>query len=101
MLLIPNKRLRPKQSVSYPISPCNPFLWIAHGNAVFSAFCIDGFIINKEKNVNGIFQKLEYQGGIRDIDIEEIIRFMDEQNLMSAINFSKQTGSPYRLFVWP
>lgn len=101
MLLIPNKRLCPKQSVPYPISPYNPFLWIADGNAAFSAFCIDGFIINKEKNVNGIFQKLEYQGGIRDIHIQEIIGFMGEQNLISAINFSKQTGSPYRLFVWP
>lgn len=101
MIIYPNKRLCPNKAVSYPISQYNPFLWIANGNTEFSAFCIDGFIINKEKKVNGIFQKLEYKGAIRSIEIEEIIDFMGEQNLISSIKLAKQTKTLYRLFVWP
>ena len=101
MLIYPKKRLCPKQSVSYPISSHNPFLWVARGNAAFSAFCIDGFIVNGAKKVNGIFQKLEYQGAIRSIEIQEIIHFMGLDNVIAAIKFAKQTTSRYKIFVWP
>lgn len=101
MIIYPLKRLCPKKVVSNPICPYNPFLWIANGNTEFSAFCIDGFIIDNKKNVNGLFQKLEYKGTIRSIEIEEIIGFMGEQNLISSIKLAKQTKCPYRLFVWP
>ncbi len=101
MLLLPNKRICPEQSVAYPVCPYNPFLWIAKGNTEFSSFCIDGFIVNGGKKVASIFQKLEYQGDIRDIKTKEITDFLGKQNLISAINFSKQVDSIYRIFVWP
>lgn len=103
ILMIPEKRVCEGKTVSFKITDHDPVRWIKADNPAYSVVSVDGFIINKQKAVNGIFKKLEYieeQSG-ENISLEDITRVIPRNELLLISRLAEGLQCESRTFVWP
>jgi hypothetical protein len=103
ILIIPSSRVCKGKTTKYPITGNIPLLWIKTENEKYSVISIDGFIINNQHNVNGIFKKAEYiienEGEV--FVPEDIFQLISKQEFNIINEFASAFQSPIITLIWP
>lgn len=102
-LMIPGKRICEGQTVSFKITGYDPVLWLKTNNPAYTVISVDGFIINKQRAVNGIFKKLEYIAGNagETVSLEDITRIIPENEWLLISRLAEGLQCESRTFIWP
>ncbi len=103
ILLVPNNRICPGKTTQFPVTTINPVLWIKSGDPEYTVVGIDGFIINSENKVNGLFKKFEYIAEMpgEEISVEAINRVFSENEIRLIKDFSEVMACGFYTFIWP
>src|SRR5690606_2416572 len=101
-LILPEGQKCPDKTIRYPITKHNPARWLKTEYESYCVFGIDGFIVNRDKKVNGIFKKLEYvqEGAAEDITIEDIKAFIAESELLLLQQLADVLECKFYTFIW-
>ncbi|MET3878762.1 hypothetical protein [Chitinophaga sp. OAE865] len=103
ILMIPEKRVCEGKTVSFKITDHHPLQWIRTDNPAYAVVSVDGFIINEQKAVNGIFKKLEYieEKPGEAISLEDITRVIPRNELLVISRLAEGLQCESRIFIWP
>lgn len=103
ILFIPEKRVCTNKTTRYSITNLNPLLWIKKEDADYAVTSIDGYIITRDRKVNGIFKKFEYiqERPNEEITIEEISNVFSENEIRLTQDFSRVMKCSFFTFFWP
>lgn len=102
----PRRRVCPGQSVRFPVTAHDPVVWLRGGvPAGVVAFEVDGYIINRESRVNGVFNKYAFDDGGLGATADRIRDALARNGHLGEIaackGFAERLHSPYRVFAWP
>lgn len=103
ILLVPENRVCPGKTTRYPITNHNPVLWIKTENTDYTVISVDGFIVNNENRVNGIFKKFEF---IEDypnepITLEDIENVFSNSEIQLISQLAEVLQCRFYTFIWP
>lgn len=103
ILLVPQNRVCPNKATKFPITNYNPALWFKADRADYTLISIDGFIVNGNNAVNGVFKKLEYNAEAEneDITLEDVTKLISEDEIKLISRFSTFLQCHFFIFVWP
>lgn len=102
-LIIPINRLCPGKETRFPITEYNPVLWLKTFDVNFTVISIDGFIVNNNNKVNGLFKKLEYQEETSNeqINLTDIKKNININELTLVYKLANDLECKFFLFIWP
>ncbi len=91
ILFIPENKVCPDKTTTYRVTNHKPVLWIKTENPDYSAITVDGFVMNNQRNVRGIFKKLEYiaERDNEEITLDHITEVIAENELKVASQLAK------------
>ncbi|MFB0497310.1 hypothetical protein ABID99_003547 [Mucilaginibacter sp. OAE612] len=103
ILLIPGNRICQGKQTRFPITGYNPVLWLKTENENYSVISIDGFIVNNQNTVNGIFKKLEYTEETpgEDISLNDIRTLVSGNELALIKQLADVLQCRFYIFIWP
>ncbi len=104
MLITPQTRVCEGKKTRYALTAYQPFLWLKTNNdEQYTVINIDGFIINTDYRVNGIFKKAEITTeAVSAIFVpEKIFELLPKNELQVLKKFADVFGTDIYTFIWP
>ncbi|QXP65720.1 hypothetical protein [Polaribacter sp. AHE13PA] len=97
----PKRRVCKGKEVRFEITELDPFIWLQVNSESHVSYSIDGFIIDSQKKINGIFNKYEYELGTTLDVLFETLTQTFSQEIYACASFASILNTEYRIFIWP
>lgn len=103
ILLTPLSRVCVGKSTKYPVTEYLPLLWIKPQGEKYTVVNIDGFIIDKNHSVNGIFKKAEFISEFENEEFtpESIFQLITQNEFKVIKSFASTFETDIHTFIWP
>jgi hypothetical protein len=99
MLQKPAKIVCAGQKVKFSMTAHDPFKWIATEQKLIT-FALDGYIVDTNKQITAIFQKLEYTQNEYRFELKDLFELYSPKLIKSILRLSESLQADYKLLIW-
>ncbi len=97
----PQRRICEGKTVKFEITQLDPFIWLQINSNSYVTYSIDGFIIDSNKKVNGIFNKYEFENHLEPKEAIAMLNNSFKEETFACASFALLLNTEYRIFLWP